>query len=120
VKVSQKRRVQWNDLVAGDSRQAPGTMVVQRRPAIAPLHTTAATYHWLLSSKHLDLMLLAFCSCLLTVLCHPTMNLTQTATAASSAMQSSSSGSTSQINFYVKSALMSSFQETGKQDEPED
>jgi hypothetical protein len=73
--------------------------------------STIYSPQWIVSSKQLDLLLLAVCSCLLTLLCHPALLQQSAASASSSAVQSSVPSTTSQINFYVKSALMSSFQD---------
>ncbi|NEQ27125.1 MAG: hypothetical protein F6K28_50580 [Microcoleus sp. SIO2G3] len=63
------------------------------------------------SSKHLDLVLLACCSCLLTLMCHSTANLLPGSSAASGiTLEASQAASSGQTSFYVKSALMSAYQ----------
>jgi hypothetical protein len=98
--------------------------IIRQRPevAIAPQKSTTAVLDsnrplrllsskQPLSSKQLDLLLLAACSCLLAFLCHPTINSLQSSpNGTSSAMESSLPSTSTQANFYVKSALMSTFQ----------
>ncbi|NJL21597.1 MAG: hypothetical protein HC895_13530 [Leptolyngbyaceae cyanobacterium SM1_3_5] len=85
-------------------------MLTRKRPAATQPIDSAPR---LVSSKHLDLVLLACCSCLLTVMCHSTANLLpQSATSA--AIGSSPAASAGQTNFYVRSALLSAYQSKGK------
>ena len=102
-------------------------MLTKKRPAPAAIVHSATMPHAkrseasdratarLLSSKHLDLMLLACCSCLLTLMCHPVVNLLPGSSAANSITVAASQAATSsQTNFYVKSALMSAYQDKRK------
>jgi hypothetical protein len=119
-KISRKQRTQPGDLLMGSTGQHRGAMATSSHKAKHPLTPgTASPTYRLIPGKHLDLLLLAVCSCLLTLLCHPSSNLLPAAGGASSSALESSlpASATTQMNFYIKSVLMSSYQEKGKQEE---
>ena len=89
-------------------------MLSRKRPAAAqPIGSAPIVSSKIVSSKHLDLVLLACCSCLLTVMCHSTANLLPHS-ATSLRSEASQTASAGQTNFYVRSALLSAYQNKGK------
>jgi hypothetical protein len=60
-----------------------------------------------LSNREIDLLLLAFCSCLLTVICHPSVSLFQPSTSSGTAVTMPATSSlVSDIDFMIKSGLL--------------
>ncbi|MGK7887879.1 MAG: hypothetical protein AB4042_00995 [Leptolyngbyaceae cyanobacterium] len=70
-----------------------------------------------LSSRGLDMCLLAVCSCALSLMCHQTSGLINLTSVSSSTAMSPASGGAAQVDFVVKAGLVTSRQDA-KRDKP--
>ncbi|QYO62900.1 hypothetical protein [Leptolyngbya sp. 7M] len=82
-----------------------------------PPSPSAVALQWLASGKNLDFCLLAFCSCVLAILCHQTVHLPTSLSAPSSQLAASSRVLPADLDFTVKAGLFTSSQSRSDQDE---
>jgi hypothetical protein len=74
---------------------------------------------WLRSSRNLDFCLLAFCSCILALLCHQTVVISGQTTTAS-ATRAPATVQFSQIDWLIKSGLFAKSQESDESSDETD
>ncbi|WP_193883552.1 hypothetical protein [Oculatella sp. LEGE 06141] len=97
-----------------NSDRSNKTASLYRQPTAVAVTATRR----LVSNRDMDLLLLAFCSCLLTVICHPAANLLHSpSSAATSVAAPSTSSPFSQIDFMIKSGLLTASQQEEKLEE---
>lgn len=69
------------------------------------------------SSRGLDMCLLAVCSCALSLMCHQTSGLLNMPSVSASASTSSTSSAPAQVDFMVKAGLITTRDKTAEPDE---
>lgn len=88
---------------------AVATTAIRVAPyAVPSAHTAGSLPAQWVRGKNLDFCLLAFCSCVLAILCHQAVHLPASQSASASTLAASSRVMPSQLDFMVKAGLFTS------------
>ena len=97
-------------------KPASASMLITSMHPLQPSSTPSVAVQWLTSGKNLDFCLLAFCSCVLAILCHQTVHLSPSPSAPASQLAASSRVLPADLDFTVKAGLFTSSQSRSEED----